>query len=285
MVASRRPAWAVAVLPTVALRSSTTWTPPRALAMRPAARAFWLWTATLLTASAVQRRSLEGGLPGLAAEVGVDGLAEAVLPRAGVAVARAPPTLGELVGDRGAAQVLGDHVALADEGGRGAVAARGLLGTGRPAGAQVGADHERGPARVERGAQGADAGPDGAAGVHGQRAGIQPECGVDRRGVGLVQVGGGRRGEPQTVGRGAGSAPERQPTGLDGHGRRVLVVGGHGAGALAPALAQHAPDVAPLEAVVGDVARHADQSSHGFGGYFWTNPARASGAGQSNGTT
>ena len=142
-----------------------------------------------------------------------------------------------------------------------------LLGRRGPAGAQVGADDQRRAVGLEGRAQGADAGADGPAGVHGQHARVQPEGGVDGRGVGLVQVGRGRRGEPEPVDRDVRRALQGQPAGLDAHRRRVLVVGGHRAGALAPTLAQHTSDVAPLEAVVGDVARHAQESSHRPAGY------------------
>src|SRR5205823_11760194 len=57
---------------------------------------------------------------------------------------------------------------------------------------------------------------------------------------------------------------ERQPGGLDAHGRGSLVVGRHAARALAPAAADGAGNGAAVEPRPGDVGGGTDDASHVF---------------------
>ena len=82
--------------------------------------------------------------------------------------------------------------------------------------AHVGGDHHHAAVAVERGAQRTDTRSQGAAEVERAHLRVEPERGVDRRGVVLVEVGrvGGR--EPQRAERGAlGRRAPGQAAGLD----------------------------------------------------------------------
>ena len=91
----------------------------------------------------------------------------------------------------------------------------------------------------------------------------EPKGGVHRGRVGLVQVGRGGGGEPERRRGGRRGRAQGQAGRLDPHGGGVLVVRGDRPGALAPAGAQERGDLRPLEAPVGDIARGAQDPSHG----------------------
>ena len=111
--------------------------------------------------------------------------------------------------------------------------------------------------------QAAHARAQGAAEVVGADVAGQAQRRRNGGGVRLVQIGGRGGGEPEGIGRVAGGRAQRQPGRLDPERRRVLVVGGHGAGALAAAAPHEGCDVRPGESPVGHVARRTDDASHG----------------------
>ena len=91
-------------------------------------------------------------------ELGVPGLAEALLPQAGPGVAGAAPPVKELVGGSAAADDLRDHRCvvrpLADDDSGGRVATAGLVRAGGKAVAQVGGHHKAVARAVERAEEG-----------------------------------------------------------------------------------------------------------------------------------
>ena len=276
MEASTSPGWAAPVCPTVVVRSSA-----RAPSLTPSLRASALAarpcmpvTATWSTWSALTPAAFSAGLPRLGAERDVAGLAEALLPHPGPAVAGGAPPVEELVADRGPPEVLGQHRAsgpvVPDQDGGGAVPARHLVGRGGQAVAQVGQD-DQGRSRArggQGGAQGTGPGPERTAEVEGGHPGRLAQGGVDGGGVGLVQVGRGGGGEPDGVGSGCGDGPQGQAGRLHPHGGGVLVVGGHRSGPLAAAGPEHLGHGRALQAPIGDVPGDADDASHLFGGPF-----------------
>ncbi len=217
----------------------------------------------------VQAGGVQRLLPRLLAEGHVLHLAEALLPLLGADVAGGAPAVEELLGERDAPEVLGQHrgvrAVLTDQQGGGGVASLALIRAGGQPGAHVGHRHQRRAPAGEGGAQCAHGRAHRPVGVEGGGLTIEAESGVDHGGVGLVHV--GRRGgrEPQRVDRGpAGVAQgtQGQTRRLDGHGGGVLVVGGHRAGALAGVGAAGRGDGRPVEPVIGHVAGEAQDPSH-----------------------
>ena len=264
------PAWAAPVWPTVVDRSSAS-APSRTPSLRPralAARPCMPVTTTRSTSSAVTPAAFRPDCQASVPERHVAGLAEPLLPRPGAPVARRPPAVEELVGDRRPAQVLGDHGrarrVVADQDGGGAVA------PGRPrrptwAGRRAGRTPPPGWCRTRR-RRGRCAGR--RAPSAGRRRSRRPpprRAGAGRRARWRRWSCRGRPAWPwRTTGRrgaAAGRRAQGPAGGLDAHGRGVLVVGGHRSGALAPAGPEHRGDLGPLQAPVGDVAGDADDAS------------------------
>ena len=210
----------------------------------------------------------QGRAEGLGTERDVAGLAELLLPLLGAHVAGRAPAVEELVGGGAGTDQLGDHRpvgVVAHQQGGGGVATGGLVGTAGQAGADVGGDHQGGRATGEGGAQGGYARTDGAAEVRSDHVAREAQGGVDRGGVGLVDIRRGHRGEPQRAGAGAGH-PQGASCRLHPEGGGVLVVGRDRARALAAARAGHRGDGAAVESTVGQVGPVADDPSHGFRG-------------------
>ena len=212
-------------------------------------------------------RRLQRRLEGLRPERHVAGLPESLLPHPRPALARGAPAVEELVARRRAPEVLGEDrsarlvLAHHDRGRR--VTAGRLVGRGRQAVAEIRARQKGRPAPLERSDERAHPRAKRAAEVERPHASVEAEGGVDRGGIGLVEVGGRGRREPEPRGAGAGHRPEREARGLDAHGRGVLVVRGHAPAALATAAAEEPGDRGALEASVGHVARDAHDASHG----------------------
>ena len=211
---------------------------------------------------------LQPCLPRLGPQRDVAGLAEALLPHPGPAVAGGAPPVEELVADRGPPEILGHHrcarPVVPDQDGGGTVPAGHLVGRGGEAVAQVGQDDQGGSRAGGRqgGAQGPGPRPQRTAEVEGGHPGRLAQGGVDGGGVGLVQVGRGGGGEPDGVGSGGGDGPEGQAGRLHPHGGGVLVVRGHRAGPPASARPEQLGHRRALQAPVGDVAGDADDASH-----------------------
>jgi hypothetical protein len=229
--------------------------------------------------------ALEGVLPGPLADGQVAALAEALLPQLGPRVARGAPAVEELLGDARLADQVGEQaLALPHEQGRTGVAAGRLVGAAREPGAHVGRHDQGRPRAGQARPQRTHGRPDRAVGVEGRHRGVEPQRGVDGGGVGLVGVGRGDGREPQGGrARRAGRAPQGDAGRLDAHRRGVLVVGRHGASALAAPGARHRTDLTAVEPPVGQVdavaqdpsARHAIQATAESDGssYFSPTPA------------
>ena len=197
--ASSRPAWAAPGLPDggrAGRRPPCRRPRPDFLAAALLARPWVPATMSVSTRSgsmpASARAAREGGL----AEPDVLHLAELLLPLLRALVAGRPPAVEELVGGGARADELGEDRAVgvvADEERGRRVAAGGLVGAAGQAGADVGRDHQGGRAAGQGGAEGHDARAHGAAEVGGDHVAGQLQRGVDGGGVGLVDVGRGRR--------------------------------------------------------------------------------------------
>ncbi len=225
-------------------------------------------TATAETSAAWTPASLRARVPGVGPQLEVAGLAEPLLPQLGPLLARRPPAVGELVGGRGAPQVLGEQRRARPgvphhHGGRRVPAGR-LVAAGGQAVAAVGRHHQHRPGAGQRGDEGAH-----------PRA--QRPAEVEGRHVGERAAGpGGRRwhwscrGRPgwrwRTTGPpGAGAGPARRAR-RAASTPMVVVSSSWEATALAPR-----PPPEPRKAAisvagqppVGDVAGGRGDSTHG----------------------
>ena len=223
-----------------------------------------------------QARLFQGVGHGRLGQRAVHLLAEPFLPHPRGGRAGRPPPVKELGGGAALPDDLGQHRqaraavrASEDEGGR-AVTAVPLVCAARQAGADIGEHRHSRHRRLGGGDQRAHARADGTGHVDRQRVGRQPQGGVQRRGVGLVRVGGDGGGEEQLPHAGAARLPAgpRHPS-QGGAARRnrhrggVFVEGGDRTGAGTPATAQHPRYPGALQLVVRDVGAVADEASHG----------------------
>ena len=181
--------------------------------------------------------------------------AEALLPHAARGLAGDAPAVEEL----GRRRRLGDDrrervVAVAEQERGGGVAGVALVGGAGAAAAQV---RQHGQPAIRRGEpQRGDGAARRAGEVDREALVAEVERGVDRVGVGLVEVGGGRRREVDRAR--AGAVGQRSARGLDAHRRRVLVERGDHARALAAARPERASELLVLEPVARDVGPVGD---------------------------
>ena len=160
----------------------------------------------------------------------------ALLPLVVELVVEGAEVVDEIGRARSLGQQRGDRLALADQDGRGAVAARHLDRARRLGAALLGGDHQRLAAARERLDQRRGAGPLGGGDVDGGDVlGKAQSAGDDARMQPIEKRKGGG-GEAQRADRAPVAAGERIARGLDGHGHGVLVPVAEGALALGLAL-------------------------------------------------
>ena len=264
---SRRRGWAAPDWPTVPDRSSASAGLPEPAGQGPGGPAVHAGHRHRRDLARLDPGVLEGALPGVGPQLEVAGLAEPLLPQLGPRLARRPPAVGELVGGRGAPQVLGEQRRARPgvphhHGGRRVPAGR-LVTAGGQTVAAVRRHHQHRPGAGQRGDEGAHPRAQRPAEVEGGHVGSEPQRPVDGGGIGLVEVGGVGGGEPQGP-RGLGrSRPQGQAGRLDPHGRGVLVVGGHGPRPAAAPRAEEGGDLRARQPPVGDVAGGRGDSTHG----------------------
>ena len=199
---------------------------------------------------------LQRGLPRLDPQARVPRLAEAFLPHLRTHVAGRAPPVEELLGGRLPGHELGEHrpvgIVPHEQGSR-AVAARRFVGTTRQAVTGVRADDQARTNAPERGAERTEPGTHRTHDVVRRGVAAEPERGVHGRRVGLVEIGGRDRGEPDRTHLGVGCAADGAPGGFDTHRRRVLVVGRDGARPLATPTTRDRGDRRAIEAPVRQV--------------------------------
>ena len=211
-----------------------------------------------------ERRGGQCPFPGLAHEWTVGDLTEALFPGTGSIAAGKTPALEELFCCDTGTEVFGHHRTIGvvpDEQRCGTVATGGFVGRGGQSTALISGDDERRHACGERRAQGSGAGTQCATEVEGTDLGTELQRSVDCGGVGLFEVGGRGRGEPEClrleVGGGQGST-----SGGDTHRGGVFVEGGHRALPATATLAEEGRDFGAVESVVRDVGPGGDDAPH-----------------------
>ncbi len=211
---------------------------------------------------------LQGRVPRLLAERHVLRLPEALLPDLRASLAGLTPAVDELLGGVALAEHGGEHRPVGsrpDQHGGAGVATTGLVGAGREPVAQVGG-HDQGRVRAVQGRDHRrDPGADGATEIGGQHVAVEAHGGVDGGGVGLVEVRGTGRREPQGLRARLGCGPEREARRLDPHRGGVLVVAGHGASAPPAAGPEGLGDRGTVEPPVRHVAGDAQDPLHANG--------------------
>ena len=198
---------------------------------------------------------LERGGKGLAGQRHVHLLAEALLPDVRIGLTGHAPAVEELVAGRSPADQLrhrsvGRHRARRRR--------RRRCPAPRPSRPSRYAGPRRRAAWCACATQSQPQRPRGRPGRPGEVIGAapapQPQRRMHRGGARLVQVRRVGRRQEQVLHRGRPRAHgQRPPAGLDAQRGGVLVVGGHGPGAPAPAAAQDARDGRPLEPPIGQV--------------------------------